>query len=134
MTSKLKEAREKAGYTVEEIAEILKIRRQYIVSLEDENFQDIPGQVYVEGYTKIYYEFLNLDPPQENKITVQKPRLIGDEEAVINKKYIIIPAILILIGVIWAYSVLKAPEEKITEEEFIQNTINANGNNEEAIN
>jgi len=133
MTSKLKEAREKAGYTIEEIASILKIRKQYIISLEDEKFQDIPGQVYVEGYTKMYYEFLNLELPQVKSISIQKPRLIGSDSVKINKKYVIIPAIIMLIVVIWLYSILKVSEEKITEEDFIQNKIDSHGNNQEAF-
>ena len=60
MSSKLREAREEAGYTVEEVAEQLNIRKQYIICLEEGNFEDIPGKIYVEGYTKIYSEFLGI--------------------------------------------------------------------------
>lgn len=60
MTSKLKEARQNAGYTVEQVADILKIRKQYIIGIEEEDFDQIPGKIYVEGYVKLYSEFLGI--------------------------------------------------------------------------
>ncbi|MFK7973569.1 MAG: helix-turn-helix domain-containing protein [Rickettsiaceae bacterium] len=69
MTSKLKEEREKAGYTVEQVAEKLKIRRQYIIDLEEENFESLPGKIYVKGYIKMYHEFLDLELPADQNIS-----------------------------------------------------------------
>ena len=95
MTSKLKEAREAAGYSIEEISNILKIRKQYIVNLEEEVFDDIPGQVYVDGYTKIYHEFLGLECPTKSNIPLNTPKL-SMVEMLIDKKYIIFIVFLIL--------------------------------------
>ena len=72
MSSKLKEAREEAGYTVEEVAEKLNIRKQYIICLQEGNFEGIPGKLYVEGYTKMYTEFLYHPCKTFRKCTVAK--------------------------------------------------------------
>lgn len=141
MTSKLKEARQKAGYRIEEVAEILKIRKQYIVSLEEEDFKKIPGQIYVDGYTKMYYELLGLEMVQKNNpvITRQLPSK-GIEK--FNKKYIILFSGCLLILVVLLYALLlelPIEQENHLEEESAQNTvnnhkINHNGNNEAVFN
>lgn len=60
MSKQLKEAREKAGYTIEEVARKLNIRKQYLIDLEDGNYDALPGQVYVQGYRKMYSELLGI--------------------------------------------------------------------------
>ena len=45
MTSKLKEAREKAGYTIDYVADKLNIRKHYLIALEEEDYDSIPGQI-----------------------------------------------------------------------------------------
>ena len=90
MSSKLKEAREEAGYTVEEVAEQLNIRKQYIICLEEGNFEGIPGKVYVEGYTKMYSEFLGIEAP--NKITQsakQSSEVTINNRQKVKRKYVV---------------------------------------------
>ncbi|GAB4162255.1 MAG: hypothetical protein Tsb006_0250 [Rickettsiaceae bacterium] len=107
MTSKLKEAREKAGYTVEEVSEILKIRKQYIINLEEENFENMPGKIYVKGYTKVYYEFLGLDLPQDGEPHVVEHKAAGEESGKVWNKIIALIALVLLVIVVFAYSALK---------------------------
>ena len=132
MTSRLKEARQNAGYSVEEVAEILKIRRQYIIDLEEGKFVDLPGQIYVEGYTRMYYEFLKIDFPEKNIIAVKKPSLSGKERQ-LNKKYVALFSACMIVGVVSIYSLLKLLPEKQLENDLIQNTINSYGNNEATV-
>ena len=146
MTSELKEARQKAGYTVEKVAEILKIRRQYIIDLEEENFQDIPGQVYVDGYMKMYHEFLGIGFHQKADKTIVKPAPPIIKESTVNKKYVALFAACMLVILVSIYSLLKAPSgqivtEKIVEKDILQNTMITNeniiapyGSNEDTIN
>ena len=76
MTSDLKEAREKAGYTIEEVAEKLNIRKQYIICLEEGKFDELPGKIYAEGYTKMYHELLGLELPQKaSRVLKKKTRI-----------------------------------------------------------
>lgn len=129
MTSKLKEAREKAGYTIEEVSDILKIRKKYIVDLEEGILEDMPGEVYIKGYTKVYYEFLGLERPKAKGILVkvQKTDAVDDK---INKKYIILISSIGLLFVISLYAFINfCPEGGSTED-----VINNNENNEATIN
>jgi len=102
MTSKLKEAREKAGYTIEEVSDILKIRKKYIHDLEKGELEDLPGKVYIEGYTKLYHEFLGLKYSQNKVIIVRTPKLNANSK--IHKKYIILISTIALSLIISIYA------------------------------
>mgnify|MGYP006104544959 CR=1 FL=1 len=128
MASKLKEEREKAGYSIEDVAEILKIRKQYIVDLEEETFESIPGKVYVDGYIKMYYELLGLDCPKKKTISVKAPKLVKIDNK-INTKYIVLVSAGILVAIIALYIFLKSPANDLTE-----NMMYNNENNETTIN
>lgn len=54
-------AREKMGLSIEDVAQITKIRSKYIQALETGNMDAIPGKVYALGFLKSYCEVLNLD-------------------------------------------------------------------------
>jgi cytoskeletal protein RodZ len=64
MSIDLKQARESAGYTIEYVASRLNIRKQYLLDLESGNYSSIPGQIYVDGYKKMYYSFLDIAKPE----------------------------------------------------------------------
>lgn len=128
MASKLKEEREKAGYSIENVAEILKIRKQYIIDLEEETFEGIPGKVYVDGYIKMYYEFLGLDCPKKKTISIKVPELVKIDNK-INTKYIALVSAGILVAIVALYIFLKSPANDLTE-----NMMYDNENNETTIN
>ena len=67
ISTKLKEERIKAGFSVEQIAKQLNIRKQYLIDLENENYDAIPGKAYVKGYTKLYLNFLGLKYHEQEK-------------------------------------------------------------------
>lgn len=137
MSSKLKEAREKAGYTVEEVAEKLNIRKQYIIFLEDGNLEGIPGKVYAEGYTKLYSEFLGIEIPTKSNKTIEKPPVNNISiQQKIKRKYIVFLSAILLVLVILAYSMLKKSEIEETgkvEDELMQNILENDGNNQEEV-
>jgi cytoskeletal protein RodZ len=47
MLSTLKQARIDSGKTLQQISSDLKIRKQYLIALEEENFDILPGEVYI---------------------------------------------------------------------------------------
>lgn len=102
MTSKLKEAREAKGYTIEEVADILKIRKQYLLDLEEGDLEDIPGQVYVEGYSKIYHEFLGLALPGKKTIATPVPKAVKIENK-LESKHIVMLSAAALFAVVLIY-------------------------------
>jgi len=61
MTSVLQEARERVGVKIEDVAKQLKIRRQYLVALEENDYGKIPGDVYAQGYLKMYASYLGIN-------------------------------------------------------------------------
>lgn len=57
----LKKAREKKGLSIDSVAEETKIQKRYLLDLEDENFDDMPGKVYERGFLRTYAELLGLN-------------------------------------------------------------------------
>lgn len=60
MSYKLKESREKKKISVDEVSSRLKIRKQYIIAMEEGVWDDIPGIAYKNGYFKMYCKFLGI--------------------------------------------------------------------------
>ena len=57
----LRQAREEKCLTLEQIEEKTKIRRKYIEALENENYEVLPGAVYVKAFIKTYARYLDLN-------------------------------------------------------------------------
>ena len=57
----LRGQREKLGYSLKEVSEATRIRKTFLESLEDNQFSDLPGHVYVVGFIKSYALYLGLD-------------------------------------------------------------------------
>jgi cytoskeleton protein RodZ len=61
---RLRQAREAKGMTLEQIEEITKIRRRYLQALEEEDYGQLPGDVFVRGFLRNYALALGLDPEE----------------------------------------------------------------------
>lgn len=57
----LKRARQDLKLSIGSVAAEIRIRQQYLESIECGNLSDLPGQVYVVGFIKTYATFLKLD-------------------------------------------------------------------------
>jgi cytoskeletal protein RodZ len=57
----LKTAREQQGISLDGAAEATKIRSSYLVALEEEAFEQLPGPTYARGFLRSYAEYLGLD-------------------------------------------------------------------------
>jgi hypothetical protein len=57
----LREARLRQGLDFSEIEQATKIRGKYLRSLEEEQFDVLPGQTYVKGFLRSYADYLGLD-------------------------------------------------------------------------
>lgn len=58
----LRAAREARGLTLQDIERTTRIRAKYLQALEEEDFEALPGAVYVRGFLKAYARELGLDP------------------------------------------------------------------------
>ena len=57
----LREARVRQALEFPEIEQATKIRGKYLRALEDENFEQLPGQTYVKGFLRTYADYLGLE-------------------------------------------------------------------------
>ncbi|MFY9140384.1 MAG: RodZ domain-containing protein [Thermacetogeniaceae bacterium] len=58
----LRAERENKGLSLFDVEEKTKIRAKYLQALEEENFEEIPGEAYRIGFLRNYALFLELDP------------------------------------------------------------------------
>ena len=57
----LRVAREQAGYSIDDVARVLRIRAGQIHAIEDGRFDELPATVYAIGFVRSYSELLDLD-------------------------------------------------------------------------
>lgn len=82
----LREARIALGLSVEDVARQLRIRRVYIVALEEGRLRDLPGVAYAVGFVRTYGAALGLDADdlvrrfrEATGTGVAKPKLVFPE-------------------------------------------------------
>lgn len=59
--ARLKEARLAKGYSIEQLQEITKIQKRYLVGIEEGNYSGMPGSFYVRAFIKQYADAVGLD-------------------------------------------------------------------------
>ena len=64
VAEQLHQAREAKQLTVEQVAEITKIRTDHLRALEQGNFNVFSAPVYIRGFVRTYSTLLKLDVPQ----------------------------------------------------------------------
>lgn len=58
----LREARERQGHSVRQMANALHLTIHYVDALESDSYDKLPGDVFVRGYIRTYAGMLDLDP------------------------------------------------------------------------
>lgn len=58
----LRKARENRGISLEEVSKATKIRTEYLVALEGDDFERLPNNVFSRGFVRAYAEVVGLDP------------------------------------------------------------------------
>src|SRR3974390_954449 len=64
VAEQLRTSRESRHLTVEQVAEITKIRTDHLRALEEGNFDVFSAPVYIRGFIRSYATLLKLDVPQ----------------------------------------------------------------------
>ena len=102
----LKEAREAKGVTIQQIAMDLNISKEYLVALEEEQFDIFPAEAYLLGFLRNYSEYLGLEV--DKSVSLYKNYKISEEPAPLEelvgqqKPPVKIPVRLILIILVLA--------------------------------
>src|SRR5690625_135646 len=58
----LREAREEQGLSLDNIQEMTKIQKRYLVAIEHDDFHALPGRFYARAFIKEYAQAVGLDP------------------------------------------------------------------------
>ena len=64
----LRRAREKSSQDLRDIANLLRIRYEYLKAIEEGDIEALPGSTYMVGFVKTYAKYLGLDPKQSVRI------------------------------------------------------------------
>ncbi len=148
----IKEAREKLGVSIDEISDLLKIKSKYLISIENGDFDQLPGNTYVIGFLKSYSSFLRLntneiielykkqfslnennDDDEINSQTV----VLQDSSKVVNSITIIALILIIALGIFLSIKlILKLVDnkDKLENEQQVQNTTVVNNQNQTNLN
>ena len=113
--ARLREERLSRGIKRSEIAVKLHITNHYVKSLEANNFDKLPGAIFVKGYLKNYSELLDLNPTeivglyekfisQESENRTEK--VTPQKQKVKNRLIVVFSVVLFisLFAVLWAFS------------------------------
>ena len=125
MSDQLKQARIKAGLSVQDVSNALSIRKHYIIALEENRFDEIPSKVYVKGYMQLYAKFLNIEYIEPEAEIVHKERNYTKVLETFGRKSragFSIAAIFLLIVAIWIYMAYILSSGKKTVMENLENT------------
>jgi hypothetical protein len=57
----LREARTRRGLSPADVQKGLRIRERYLTALEEERWEQLPGEAYIKGFLRTYAEFLGLN-------------------------------------------------------------------------
>lgn len=130
----LKRRREELGLDLKQTADLLKIKEDYLLSIEEDCFDKLPVAVYTIGYIRCYAAYLQIDPDPiiaiyTGHLTQPKPSTIFPVASSKKKMplyYYLIPA-LVLILVILTIVILRqdrSTPEKRTAERPVQSVRN----------
>lgn len=81
----LREAREAQGLSLSQVESQLKIKQDYLLAIEEENYEDFPSGPMLRGFIRNYAAFLGLDPAHVLNIHMQKQtgnRFLKDRQAI----------------------------------------------------
>lgn len=78
----LKEARESKGITLDDLQQLTKIQKRYLIGIEEGNYEMMPGKFYVRAFIKQYAEAVGLDADQlfeEHQTDIPAPAVQQEE-------------------------------------------------------
>lgn len=136
--SRLKEAREQRDLSLDDLQQMTKIQKRYLVGIEEGNYNVMPGKFYIRAFIKQYAEAVGLNPeqlfeefkseipgtntdeiPEQISRVKSRRQLPTSNSKIIDKVPMIILALFLLGGAMTIYwfvskkDVAQEPEKKI---------------------
>lgn len=62
---RLKQARNKKGYTLDDLQQLTKIQKRYLIAIEENRLEDLPGTFFVNAFIRQYAEVVGVAWEQE---------------------------------------------------------------------
>src|SRR5512144_3137747 len=95
VAEQLRHAREARNLTVQEVADITKIRTDHLRALEEGNFDVFSAPVYIRGFVRSYSSLLKLNVPEvmaaldaelgQTRKFAEPPPLSGERSGLVDK-------------------------------------------------
>jgi len=86
--AKLRGERERQGIGIDEIEAETRIRAKFLLALEEERFDALPGPAYVRAFVLDYAEQLGLDPQELVAELNARPELVPEEVVVVPPRQV----------------------------------------------
>jgi hypothetical protein len=86
--AKLRGERERRGIGIDEIEAETRIRAKFLLALEEERFDVLPGPAYVRAFVRDYAEQLGLDPQELVNELNARPELVPDEVVMVPPRQV----------------------------------------------
>lgn len=88
---KLRNARIKKGYTIDDLQQVTKIQKRYLIAIEEGQFDHLPGDFYVRAFIKQYCEAVDLDSNElldeyKNEIPDSQPHDVAEDSGNTQKR------------------------------------------------
>lgn len=135
---RLREAREKKGLTLDDLQQATKIQKRYLIAIEDEKFDELPGDFYVRAFVKQYADTVGLDGntllkdydddlPQtktaeySNHLAQAVETRTGNRQPTVDRARRYLPTVIIavvvviILGAIWATAIVRNRQDAATK-------------------
>jgi len=86
--AKLRGERERRGIGIDEVEAETRIRAKFLLALEEERFDVLPGPAYVRAFVRDYAEQLGLDPQEMVAELNARPELVPDEVVMVPPRQV----------------------------------------------